>query len=69
MVLFQKAEGRDARDASIQKRFSWNYGPQSCGKRPTGYLQDDVQDVLLIDRATSPLEPPPQHITGRAASC
>ncbi|XP_034237361.1 pleckstrin homology domain-containing family G member 5 isoform X2 [Thrips palmi] len=76
----KKAEGRDA---SIQKRFSWNYGPQSCAKRQLHAAQDGLddgagggqisqvghhQDVLLIDRATSPLEPPPQNITDAAWS-
>ncbi|XP_052122364.1 pleckstrin homology domain-containing family G member 5 isoform X2 [Frankliniella occidentalis] len=64
----KKAEGRDA---TIHKRFSWNYGPQSCGKRQSSGHEDGAQgqqDVLLIDRATSPLKPPPQHITDAAWS-
>lgn len=64
--VLQKAEDRDA---SIHKRFSWNYGPQSCAKRQMYVTQDDNsgqghQDVMLIDRATSPLGPPAHSITG-----
>lgn len=69
----------ECRDASIHKRLSWNYGPQSCGSRRQSHWEDSAatghpgghpgghQDVLLIDRATSPLEPPP-HVTSAAWS-